>query len=793
MAYLVLCILLQAAFAGLSGASPASSKFGDYTLTQVRLGPGLWYFQISEKAVPLSATLSVSPMLADPGQIDTEGYAQGTPFPVIQLNGLPTVTVRDDDGNVIFSFSAFSPEGRLAGLTIHGESYTHVVGLGASFGFTSSNINYVGKVFDPSGNTFGTTFEKGDRDRQELDHASGLQAPICFALGPERQTAAVFVNETRPLFWDFSSYPWTVTLKGPLPPSGAIGFFVLTGEDLPAVRRLYMTLVGRAPPPPSSIYYPWILDTSVSVPPKEQAATDHFTAVRARFPEFKGIGYVYTNLNASLPHAQARALGVELLVSESPYVPVTSPHFQELSKRGFLVKGYNGDGAPLTLKYNNIPSALLDYTNPAAATYWHNLTRQETVAAGGTVFYLTGGEPEVYSPFAWYRGVGDPSSHSHYAWANRFSFKWIDAMRQAMKSPLSFFPRADDSFILARAGLGGMGRLGAALFTVDPHLAFPLVASQARAHLNLSGIDYYTTDVTPLLGFFRLDIAEPIYESWFSRNGLLNLPLMVPDSFADLPWAKQVLRQKARFEPYYFSLSHHIALSGDPMISPLLYYFQEDMQARNRSYEFMLGPDLLVVAGSLPGAETVEFYLPAGSWWSVFDEETITLEEGSLVSLPAKHDGMQLSPILLKSGAIIPTWDNPADPKGLPSVLVFPGEGQSSFLWYEKSSNINQPVDETGDQVNVTTLTLTPLSGDAGVLHFSIKTDQTHFDRAYILEFVGIGNVRTVTLDGDLYDRVPSLYDLRNQESGWCTTTNGKLVFKTPPVSVDKEHVLLVR
>jgi alpha-glucosidase len=775
-----------------------SGPFGEYTLTQAKIAEGIWYFQISEEPKPLSATLNVSPMLSDPNSIDTESQ-KFTPFQVTTLNGEPTITVSADDGRVIFSFAAFNPENRLAGLTFYGENYTHIVGLGASFEFTSANINYLGNVFDPSGNIFGTTFVRAEPGRQQLDHASGLQAPICYALGPDKETGAIFVNETRPLLWDFTAYPWTVTLKGPLPPSGAIGFFIFTAPDLPSIRRAYMQLVGFTPPPPRSVFYPWILENTNPIPPSGPVATDYFTRIKKQFPEFNRIGFVYSSQNAALPFNEAKAAGVELLVTESPYVPITSNYFPELSKRGFLSRSYIETGPPLVLKYNNIPSSLLDYTNPAAASYWHSLVRQNIVDLGGEVFYLTGGEPEVYSPFAWYRGVSDPSSHSHYAWANRFSLKWMEAIRLSLKNQLTFFSQNTQHFILSRSGLGGMSRYGTGIFTVDPNLGFAEVAAQARAHINLSGIDFYTTDVTPLLSFITLDQAETLYEAWFSRNGLLNLPLMVPDVFINTPWAKQVLYQKAKLEPYYYSLSHHLALNGDPISSPLLYYFQEDTKARDRVFETMLGKNLLIVAGIAPGTERVEFYLPKGRWYSIFDEELIVADDGLTMNLPSKHEGLHLSPILLRSGAIIPTWDKPENPDTLPAILIFPSEEESSFLWYEEdiSTTYRKP-DEKDDGVRITTLTLTPLQKDQGSFQFSIKSDQTnlpkgHDTRAYILKFVGIGNVRTATLDDELYDRVTSVSVLNLQESGWTSTGNGVLVFKTPPVSIGSEHIIVIK
>jgi alpha-glucosidase len=654
---------------------------------------------------------------------------------------------------------------------------------------------------------------------------------------------AIFVNETRPLVWDFRATPWTATLKGPLPPSGAIGFFVLTGPDLPCVRKMYMELVGHSPVPPRSVFWPWIMQDQNPEPPEASAAFAELSGLRGRFPEFGGVGVVWSDPEADLPWSAAKDAGVELLSIESPYVPVSSTWHAELSRRGFLVKSHAKDGGPMQLKYNGVDSGLLDYTDSGAGSSWHDLFRRKRVEAGARIFYLTGGEPEVYSPSLWYRGSSDPDSHSHYAWANRYSLKWMESIRNMLQHTERSIAGRAGTFILSRSGAGGMGRFKAGVFTVDTNLAFFQMASQARAHLNLSGIDYYTTDVTPNMGFSFMSLtnAEPLYEAWFARNAFLNLPLMVPDSFARLPWARQALYEKAKLDPYYYSLAHRAAIDGEPINSPLMYYFQDDPKARSRAFETMLGPHLLIGANIRPGSEMVWVYLPKGNWWSLFDEELI-MSEGELKRLPSKRGGMHLAPVLVREGAIVPTLSQPEDPNSLPLVIFFPGPGESCFLWYEdnKQPGINLPGDEQaedkqaggeqpedkqpgdnqagdkqaddkqagdtqpcgkraspGNLVTWTEFTLSSTKESGGLLKLRITSSikdppkgQTH--RAYMFQFVGVGNIRKATLDDQLYDRVTSVNELARLESGWVHSKSGILYFKTPPLPLTGGHVIEV-
>jgi alpha-glucosidase len=666
----------------------------------------------------------------------------------------------------------------------YGPDITHIVGLGADFRMSAVNINLLGQVVMPGG-PYGNRLQLNEQDR-----TSGIQVPICYTLGQGKKSGAIFVNETRPLIWDFSSIPWTVSLSGPLGPRTGIDFFVLIGEDLPALRRAFMQLVGRPPVPPQRLFAPMVIDWDK---PKEIAWADRFKEIAAAIPFFKNFSLMVLGQTDSPPLSEARKAGLDLVIRENPYVNRSSPLFPDMEKRGFLVRESTSQGKPLVLNYQGQPSALVDYTDPAAASYWHSMGRASLMTAGARFFFLTGGEPETYSSLAWYSGIGSKGLHSHYSWGNRFSLKWLEAFWIGLRNQR--FSRGEQPriFLLTRAGLGGMARFAAGLYTIEPNLFFPDGAGQARAHVNLSGVDYYSTDVTPLLKNWPLERYTQLYEAWLSKNAFLNLPLLIPREMLSYPWARQNLKIKAQLEPYYYSLARWSSQTGNPMTSPLLYYFQDDLRARSRAFETMVGPSLLVAAGVNPGEELLTFYLPKGRWFDILGYDLVDQQEGGMISLPCKLDGFHVPPLLLKEGAILPTWDKPEDAKRAIQIKAFPGQEPSSFEWYEDNgTNHNY---STGESLK--TLILLNPATQSEKLTLTIKAREGNLpgsptERPFILEILGVGTVGTITLDGNSYPRVALIPELEEHESAWVSSGKGTLIFKTPSLDLSQDHVLTV-
>jgi alpha-glucosidase len=829
----VLVLAILAHFPHSLWAKSVQNAFGSYYLTQEKLGPNLWYFQISEEPFDPSIALVNSLMIKDPERfiVDTPTTA----FPVGDVGGRPVlnITPEGEPLNIIFTISPFDPEKRLAGITFYGEQYKTILGLGANFKINDTMMNWMGEVFMPGGPNGARIM---DTDQGPL---SFFQAPICYALGDEKDSAALFVNETRPLMWDFSAFPWTVSVAGPLNPSGSIGFFVITGEDLPAIRRQYMELVGKPPMPPRGIFYPWVaenLEDPTGDPNNPPALRlQNLVQLNKRLmPDIPNLGFIFKTEVTPQLITDASSYGALLMTKESPYISYNSDNYQKMADQDYLVRNTNSEGGPIILLYTGDKpktedyapgqyyAALVDYTNDAASAYWHSAYRSTFFQSGAQFFHLTGGEPESYSSLAWYRGgspqggdltgpslsigfdtseahnsQGVPASHSHYAWANPFSLKWLESIFKANSTSRQFFLESKRRFLMTRAGIAGLSRFGAGLITTEPSIFFQSTESQVRAHVGLAGVDYYTTDLVPSLNIYAWDINNDIYELWAARNVLLNLPFIFPDNFSGQPWLAQLLHLKYILEPYYYSLANMAAENGDPLVAHLSYYFQEDQNARISLGEHMLGPSILV-GTSGPSSFTTEHianvYLPKGKWYNYFSNQTVD-STGATVEVDSKYQGYSVPGLFLREGAIIPTWDTPTSFPGRLNIKVFAGSEPSRFTLYEDDGTSLRH--QSNNPEFVKTVFVVNPSPQSGTIIFTIRAREGTFPsapttRPFYLEFLGIGNVMTVTLDGGEQMRVNRMEDFNSSSSSYFSLGNGRVIFKTLPLDLSIDHSLTI-
>ncbi|MDR2140652.1 MAG: hypothetical protein LBR11_02495 [Deltaproteobacteria bacterium] len=886
----------------------AKPNFGNYFLVSRLVLPGVWRFTLSKEA-PASLILPndgnseiirANPpntlMLTSPSEwmsygqdlnIEVQFGERARPSLDIVQNFNPPDTPKNlpkgqskesppptdsPKPNIVFTISPYSPDGLLAGILINDhQRYQQVVGLGADLNAFGNNLSLISKVVQVGG-PYGNKVVDLAQGR-----TAGLQAPIIFALGEGRECAAFFFNETRPLAWDFTSEPWSVSLVGPLDPLNSLDFFVIVGEDLPAVRRTYMSLVGRPPVPPKKMFSPWVVvnleDEEI---PEAPNWGDYFKLLKDELKPFHIPGALILGapvLNWALEGANpvfntsqelrkkstdspiitpldlAKAVELDLILAETPYVPIDLPIFAEMSQveNNFVLDRGDDqsfdDDKILTLIYEGQESGLLDYTNNALSSFWHNAYRQKVIQKGFTSFFLKGGEPEIYSPVAWYKGAYEHDEHSHYVWANRFSLKWMEGIKTAIDEtpsvgPNSYKPRL---FLLTRSGLAGQGRYGASFYYVDPNLLIPLSEGLARGNLSLSGIDYFAPDVSPMTRQFDLSLHNQAYSAWLARNALISLPLLIPHDFLKEPWVADNLAIRERFFPYMYSLAHQAYLSGEPMVAPLLYHFPEDLMARDNAANAMLGSRVMVAAGVYSGAEVCYFYLPAGRWFDLYGNRDINQAVGRYMSLPCKNNGVPVAPILLRSGAIVPT--RPKDPdKILAHVIVFPGEESSSFelhddngfsldyaedkkrvefsdedglqeegseeddpqeepsdeaTFLEESSNIAAP-QFTGKKTIRLELTPTPASpGQSQKLTFTIHRQEGRLpndtQKGFLLEFVGLRDIGQATFNKESFIRVNKEDELPGDKPGWVYAERGRLQFNTGPLDMTKEkHVLVL-
>jgi alpha-D-xyloside xylohydrolase len=117
--------------------------------------------------------------------------------------------------------------------------------------------------------------------------------------------------------------------------------------------------------------------------------------------------------------------------------------------------------------------------------------------------------------------------------------------------------------------------------------------------------------------------------------------------------------------------------------------FPKDQRSLNIGDQFLFGPSIMVSPVTEEGAVTRHLYLPAGSAWTDFWNNSVT-PGGKMIDAPAPLNSL---PLFIRAGAIIPmgpdieySTEKPADPIEL---RVYPGADGDFTLYEDENENYN--------------------------------------------------------------------------------------------------------
>lgn len=153
--------------------------------------------------------------------------------------------------------------------------------------------------------------------------------------------------------------------------------------------------------------------------------------------------------------------------------------------------------------------------------------------------------------------------------------------------------------------------------------------------------------------------------------------------------------------PYLYSLAHEASKTGHPMIRPLVYHFPTDPYCQSASFEFMLGPFLLVASIVEEGATTRPVHLPNGTdWCCIWSGKWYQGGQDVVVEVPLKQHGA----VFARNGSLIPmggmmkyVGEKPDDER---VVQVYVGHLAGRYE-YVMTDDSGENVDGTVGQVRV--------------------------------------------------------------------------------------------
>nr|WP_275527284.1 TIM-barrel domain-containing protein [Herbidospora mongoliensis] len=364
-------------------------------------------------------------------------------------------------------------------------------------------------------------------------------------------------------------------------------------------------------------------------------------------------------------------------------------------------------------------------------------------------------------------------------------------------------------FMLARSGASGMQRHGVAMWSADIGSKLTALAQQqnVQMHMSMSGIDYFGSDI----GGFRREMLDSdlneLYTQWFANGAWFEVPLRPhtenlcncaatsPDSIGDVASNLGNLRRRYELTPYYYSLAHRAHLTGEPVVPPLVYHYQNDPAVREMGHQKLIGKDLLVGVVAGEDERSRNMYLPAGTWYDYATGEKLVSTGQWFNDRPLWVNGEFRLPTFARAGAIIPKMfvddktmnvlgkRTDASTRNELIARVYASPTASSFTLYEddgsstayKSGSVRTTALSQSLSGSVATVTVAASSGTYTGAPAS---------RSNVVELVADTQAGGVTLNGSALTQHASKAAFDAASSGWYNAGGGVVVAKSASTAV---------
>lgn len=268
--------------------------------------------------------------------------------------------------------------------------------------------------------------------------------------------------------------------------------------------------------------------------------------------------------------------------------------------------------------------AAIDFTNPAAVTWWQNRIREMVVDLKADGFMQDFGE-HIALDMHFHDGSTGETMHNHYPTLfHKTTRAVLDEIEKKTGRKVFFWTRAGYS------GRKGSSAYESANFPGDETSDWSRasgIASLTSDMLSRSATGSYGFN-TDIGGYFDYHVGAAdaeLYTRW-SFWAALSPVFRVHNSSSNgvrMPWfyGEQTLahwRKAADLHlaaaPLIMRLWEEAQVTGLPPTRGLWLHFPDDARARSEDQQWMLGPDVIVAPVVTPKAVTRDVYLPKGCW-----------------------------------------------------------------------------------------------------------------------------------------------------------------------------------
>lgn len=480
----------------------------------------------------------------------------------------------------------------------------------------------------------------------------------------------LFCHTPAPVLHSVGFSSWSQRAYGLFVEDASLDLFLFSGSDGAAMLHAYTGLTGRAPAPPG-----WSLGAIMSKAYYRDADEILATAreIRQRgMPcdtiTFDGRAWQDTKTRFSFdwdpsrygdPASVLRALKdlhFRVCVWEYPLVSVHNPLFDEMAKKGWLLRDaetgaayrFEWEAEPFGAVLTPLPtSGIVDFTHPDAYAYWRD--RHKALFDMGVDMIKADFGEQVPDNVVAHNGESGRALHNIYAYLyNKCVYEAAETYNDS------------GAFLFSRAAWTGAQRFPAQ-WGGDPQADWEGLSASIRGGLSwgATGAPFYATDI----GGFYGDERDPIlYVRWL-QAGVFSAHLRLHGIGPREPWsygpeaeaaAMEALRLRYRLLPYIEKTIAQSCATGLPVQRMMAIACPDERESWSFDDQFFFGDDLLVAPCYDPSG-AVEVYLPSGQWRRFLADNGALLEGGRVHRLTLSLTDMA---VFVRDGVHIPLGDD---------------------------------------------------------------------------------------------------------------------------------------
>ncbi len=296
-----------------------------------------------------------------------------------------------------------------------------------------------------------------------------------------------------------------------------------------------------------------------------------------------------------------------------------------------------------------------DFTNPDVRKWWSGLYK-ELMAQGVSGVWNDMNEPAVFEMGTFpddVRHSYDGLNVSHRMAHNVYGMQMARATYEGIKH----FNPDIRPFVLTRSGFSGVQRY-AAVWTGDNVASWEhiWVANMQCQRLSISGISFCGTDIGGFIGepdgelfvrYIQMAVFHPFFRGHSSSDQGDKEPWAFGAAYEAL--IRKAIELRYQLLPYIYTTFWQYVSNGTPMIRPLVFMSQDDVETHMRMDEFGFGDHLLICPINQSASSERLVYLPKGNWYYYWNDKNY--RGGHEYEIEAPLDRF---PFFVREGSVIP-------------------------------------------------------------------------------------------------------------------------------------------